>query len=337
MFSKSAPKDIQKLAEDVLRLSDFFIHNPDGLTPWTEAYCQNAYRNYFLPLNFIRVQNIIQRGLQVGFFKNIESTTDWGSGPGTASLAFAHDSVLKNQIKNQNLIEKSSSALKTFEDLTHQLIAPTATTELSFQKINSNKNKSVLVFSYSLTEMQNLPEGWNDYEALMILEPATNQDGRKLLQLRQKLISAGYFIWAPCLHQQDCPLLTTSKTDWCHDRFHVQAPEWFLKLEELLPIKNRTVTTSYLLARKMKPEITIESGLGRLTGDSMKEKGKTRQMLCRGTEREFLTWMHKNKTEQVLPRGELVYLPSDLQQKSNELRVTETQVECYEQGHDKHK
>ncbi|MFZ3230790.1 MAG: small ribosomal subunit Rsm22 family protein [Pseudobdellovibrio sp.] len=336
MFSINPPPHLNQLATDILRLSDFFIQKPDGQTPWTDTYCQNAYRNYFLPLNYIRVENVIQRGMQVEFFKGFETTLDWGSGPGTASLAFAHEPTLKAQLKNQILIERSSSALKTFNDFNEQFIHPHFSTELSFDNLSCNKTKTLLTFSYSLTEMNALPKGWNDFEGLMILEPATHQDGRKLLELRQKLIAEGYSIWAPCLHQNDCPLLTLSKNDWCHDRFHVNAPAWFLKLEDLLPMKNRTVTTSYLLARKTKPSID-PTNKARLTGDSMKEKGKTRQLICRSSEREFLSWMHKNKSEQTLPRGELVLLSKDLEQKSNELRVTETPIECYENSHGKHK
>jgi hypothetical protein len=72
-------------------------------------------------------------------------------------------------------------------------------------------------------------------------------------------------------------------------------------------------------------------GKSRLTGDSLKEKGKTRQLMCRSSEREFLAWMHKNKSEQTLPRGELVNLPNDLEAKSNELRITATPVDIFEQ------
>jgi len=325
MFSALAPLNINQLAEDVLRLSDFFIQNPDGLTPWDQQFCQNAYRHYFLPLNFIRVESVIRRGQQVDFFENFETTIDWGAGPGTASFALAKNEILKSQLKNQILIEKSPAAVKAFTDLNSQLLQPKVTTELTLQNLNSNKNKTLLTFSYSLTEMNELPKGWNEFEGLMILEPATHQDGRKLLELRKKLIAEGYYIWAPCLHQNDCPLLIHSKTDWCHDRFHVNAPQWFQQLEQQLPIKNRTVTTSYVLARKTKPTYDF-TNKARLTGDSLKEKGKTRQLICRGPEREFLAWMHKNKNEQTLSRGELVALPNDLESKSNELRITNTLV-----------
>ncbi len=308
--------NLKVLAEQILKLSDFFIDRPDDQTPWSENYCKQAYRHYYLPLNFLRAELVIRRGIEVGFFKNIDTTIDWGAGPGTASFALAKNLNLKNQI----LIEKSKDALKAFQDLEPLLKNPNLTTELDLKKINSDAKKTMLVFSYSLTEMDALPAGWNQFEALMILEPATKQDGRKLLELRNKLMAEGYTIWAPCVHQQSCPLLEESKTDWCHDRVHVDAPKWFLQLEQHLPFKNKTITTSYLLARRTKPDFNFENKI-RLTGDSLSEKGKTRQLACRGPAREFLTWMHKDIKAQTLPRGDLITLHSDIEFKSNEIRL----------------
>ncbi len=322
MFAIINPKNTAQLAAEVLRLSDYFIQNPSGQTPWSETYCQNAYRYYFLPLNFIRVENVIRRGQQIDFFKNFETTIDWGAGPGTASLAVAANEVLRLQIKNQILIEKSGKAISVFSDLKSQLINPDSTTELYLKNLKCDPAKSLLIFSYSLTEMMTLPPQWDQFEGLMILEPATSQDGRKLLQLRETLIAKGYTLWAPCTHQQACPLLHESKHDWCHDRFHVDAPDWFRELEDHLPMKNKTVTTSYLLARKLKPDFNFENK-ARLTGDSLKENGKTRQLMCRSPQREFLTWMNKEMHAQVLDRGILIEVPKDSVQKSNEIRTAQ--------------
>ena len=323
MFSDLNPTNLSQLATDVLRLSDYFIENPEGQTPWNENFCQNAYRNYFLPLNYLRNAGVIQRGQQVGFFKGFQTTIDWGAGPGTASYAIAD--LLSEQIRNQILIEKSSTAVHKFSDLHVKLIKPEPTTVLNLKDLNCAPDRTLLIFSYSLTEMKALPPNWDQFEGLMILEPATSQDGRKLLSTRQMLIEKGYTIWAPCTHQSTCPLFTESKNDWCHDRFHVDAPEWFSDLEDLLPMRNKTVTTSYLLARKSKPNFDF-TGLARLTGDSLKENGKTRQLLCRGPQREFLTWMHKEITAQVLDRGLLVEVPVQAVKKSNELRTQQPVV-----------
>jgi hypothetical protein len=319
MFANEPSDRLQLIADSVLQLSDFYINNPDGETPWPLKYCQTAYRNYYLPLNIIRCEKVIERGQQVGFFADLTHFVDWGCGPGTASLALAANENLKRQIKEQLLFDHSSAVFKAFADLQSQLIRPQVTTHIELNKYSHHKN-ACLVFSYSLTEVETLPYGWNEFEALMILEPSTSQDGRKLMELRKKLMDADFSIWAPCTHTQDFPLLTQSKHDWCHDRAVVNSPEWFTELEQLLPMKNRTVTTSYLLARKRKAPDVLKTK-GRLTGDSLNEKGKTRQLICRNDQREFLTWMHKTIEPQVLPRGKLIDLDFDIEVKSNELRL----------------
>ncbi|MEK6627884.1 MAG: small ribosomal subunit Rsm22 family protein [Bdellovibrionota bacterium] len=328
MFPVSPSEKLQTIADAILKLSDYYINNPLAETPWHKKYCQIAYRHYYLPLNFIRCEKVIERGLQVNFFENLTHFIDWGAGPGTASLALAKSVKLKAQIKKQVLFDLSKSTMNQFSDLHVDFINKDYFDFLDLRTDYPNKQNSCLLFSYSLTEVTTLPAGWDEYEALMILEPSTSQDGRKLLNLRQNLIENGYTIWAPCTHQQSCPLLNHSKNDWCHDRAHVAAPKWFNDLEQLLPMKNKTVTTSYLLARKRKPKEKSEektseiiSAKARLTGDSLNEKGKTRQLICRNDQREFLTWMHKTIEPQIIARGELIDLPTDFEIKSNELRL----------------
>lgn len=320
MFASIAPAEkLTDIAAAVLALSDHYIQYPERETPWNEKFCQLAYRYYFMPLNFIRCRHVIGRGQEVGFFQNLRRFVDWGAGPATASLALADSADIRSQILEQIVFDHSAEPLRLFADLHTKLQNPEIRQKLDLQNLNHTA-ETCLVFSYSLTELAELPAGWNRCEALMILEPSTSQDGRRLMQWREELMQHGYHIWAPCTHSGPCPLLTHSKNDWCHDRAEVAAPDWFQKLEQHLPMKNRTVTVSYLLARKTPPPSALAQK-ARLTGDSLHEKGKTRQLVCRNDEREFLTWMHKAIEPQTLPRGELIELPTDIVKKANELRL----------------
>lgn len=320
MFLEPPQHSLKEIAAAVLKLSDYYIENPEAQTPWHENFCQLAYRYYYLPLNFIRANLVIERGDLASFFEDLEHFIDWGAGPGTLSLAFA-GSALKKQIKSQLLFDISGTVLKVFSDLHQQLINPKSQTQLNLAAFN-NSEKTCLGFSYSLTELNELPKGWNRFEALVILEPSTQQDARRLQELRSELIRSGYSIWAPCTHQNDCPLLSHSKHDWCHDRTKVNAPDWFHELEKLLPMRNQNVTVSYLLARKKNPSPKM-SQLARITGDQLEEKGKTRQLVCKGPQREFLCWMHKSSTVQPLERGSLIETPENFESKSNEIRLSE--------------
>lgn len=301
-------QDSKKLADAVKRLSDYFIENPEGSTPWNESWAQIAYLCYFLPLNQARVQAVVKEAADRDFFKDLEEVWDFGAGPGTASLA------LTEHFQKFVMIEKAKDICAKFN------FVPSATWTNTTPTVQAPA-KTMAVFSYSLTELSDLPAWAKKLEAIMILEPSTQEDGRKLQELRHKLIQEGYSIFAPCTHHDACPLLTQSKTDWCHDRIFFAMPTWFEKLEHHLPMKNRTLTTSYLLARKQEPAVKLAANVGRIVGDRLKEKGKDRQMFCRGPEREFLAWMHKAGLEQDIPRGVLVEIPEDVQKVSNELRL----------------
>lgn len=305
-------QDSKALAKCVQALSDYFIHKPDDPTPWHENWAQVAYLCYYLPLNATRLQRIADEADQRGFFNNLDHVIDFGAGLATASLVLAEKHPLKF-----HLIERAAEPQKLIENFFPQFSAEEWQRTFSAPKLKDAK-KTLAVFSYSLTELSDLPDWAYQCEALMLVEPSTQQDGRKLLQLRQKLLDKGYHVWAPCTHEGPCPLLTQSKTDWCHDRVHFTAPEWFLKMEEQLPMKNRTLTMSYLLMRKTPAD---KVNAARVVGDQLKEKGKDRQMICRGPDREFLAWMHKNKISQEIPRGALIEVPENALKVSNELRV----------------
>jgi ribosomal protein RSM22 (predicted rRNA methylase) len=78
----------------------------------------------------------------------------------------------------------------------------------------------LVVMSYSATELAEprlLPTvkaAWRSCAgALVIIEPGTPRDHRRLLAMRTALAQAGASIALPCPHAEPCPLKTP---DWCH-------------------------------------------------------------------------------------------------------------------------
>ena len=309
--------DLHRIADAVMQLSDFFIEHPDQSTPWGENWAQLAYIFYYLPLNSTRVSAVIEEIRPYVAEMGLEQTIDFGAGLATASRQ------LQTLIKGDHfLIEKSSIPANLVKDLEPELN--------SFhwhqnppEKTLVRRKPSLACFSYSLTELADLPAWAWESRAILIIEPSTQDDGRKLMQLRERLLRQDFVALAPCTHQLACPLLTQSKTDWCHDRIHLEMPEWMQRMETFMPVKNRTLTMSYLFVgyKKFSPKPNDNKAKARVVGDLMKEKGKDRQMICRGPEREFLAWFHKHGEHEEIPRGVVIDLAEDLQKVSNELRV----------------
>lgn len=310
-------RDLRKIADSVLQLSDYFIARPDQPTPWTEEWARLAYMFYYLPLNSARLKAVIDEIAPALPSLEIEQVIDFGAGLATFSRQL--EPVLKADYR---LVERSSHPSEILGRLEPELAFARWRPEIP-EKSEIRRRPTLTCFSYSLTELNELP-GWAyDSHALLIVEPSTQDDGRKLLQLREKLLTKDFVALAPCTHQRPCPLLHQSKSDWCHDRIHLEQPEWMKRVEEFLPMKNKTLTMSYLfVAHKKAVRMPAENPRkARVVGDMLKEKGKDRQMICRGSEREFLAWFHKHGPHEEIPRGVLIDLQEDLVKVSNELRV----------------
>ena len=300
--------DDRKIASCIQQMSDFYIQNPTLQTPWSESWVQAAQLAYYFPLNYLRSCAVAEEARRLNFFNGIQSFCEVGSGLGALT---AH---LSENIGNGYCIEISNEA-----NTLHRKLFP----EIKYGFKNNSRSASVdlMAFSYVLTELQDLPqEAWRT-EALFIVEPSTQEDGRRLMQLRQRLIDKGFSIWGPCTHHENCPLLSHSKKDWCHDRIHLRMPEWFLEIEKHLKFKNRTVTFSYLLARKT-PVVRTSTPQARVVGDMLEEKGKTKTMICRREEREFLSWLKKDKIDIRLHRGDLLNIDFPTEKKGSEVRIS---------------
>jgi hypothetical protein len=329
-FSLSEPR---RLADAIRRLSDHYLNNPDAKSPWQEAWAQAASLAYYFPLNRARAAAIAFEAERLGFWRDsqLSHLVDFGSGMGSALHAFADHFVLgSSSAPSLIALDISAKSLELNRRLCppgREITAQTLTSQWNEEPSNlPKKGTFALLASYVLTELPSLPSWWKDAQALIIIEPSTQADGRRLMEARKELIDSGYHIWAPCTHQGPCPLLEQSAKDWCHDRIHFDAPKWFQEIEKHLPMKNRTLTFSYLLASKNRPAPAQLLGLARIVGDTLLEKGKSRQAICRGSEREFLAWFPPRieKAGETLPeinRGELVSLASDVEKKSNEIRL----------------
>tara|TARA_B100000749_G_scaffold28537_1_gene20091 strand:+ start:88724 stop:89764 length:1041 start_codon:yes stop_codon:yes gene_type:complete len=314
------PKDSngqRQLGSSILGLSDHFQSNLP--TPWDHPTFSKTYNLYFLPLNILRLRHVIGRLIPTGFFEGIDTIVDFGSGPGTGSLSFENTGLV-NQILNYEPVEAPKK--------THRMFQKKGVLEISNQWLEKEadilpwikKESCLLLMSYSLNELPKLPEWIYTAKNLLIVEPSTHQKGRPLLELRQKLIDTpSHLVWGPCTHQQQCPLLVHSKKDFCHDRVKPKLPEeWSHSIEKNIPIKNNTLTMSYLATSHRTPPTLDRS---RITGDPQKQKGKTLQMVCSDSKRQFLCWMDKNKNYQLIPRGELIENSFSSKPVSHELRV----------------
>ena len=312
-FSLSRPHELSKA---ILEVSDQFKSSSSS-TPWNKPANWAAYLSYYFPLNYIRNSKILDEA-KSHLPKDIDMIFDFGCGPGTFTKALLNSGDLNtNKIIGCD-IEDRVGAL--FLDTSRSQV------DLSFQKTaltNPPKN-SLVIASYVLNELKDIPEWLFNYEHIIIAEPSTKQAFPTILKLRNLFLEKSYNINAPCSHSQNCPL-AESKKDWCHDRVHWEQPEWFKKIEAALPIKNKTLSYSYLIASKTHRS---DNDFWRVVGDPLVEKGKTRWMLCRNNEREFLSHLKRQGSPPEIHRGDKVQIKS-FEKKSNEIRYNTEDLKVF--------
>ncbi len=307
--------DPKVLAQHIQKLSTQYIERKTDLSKiWESADLAKAYLGYFLPLNLIRLEAIAKEAQARNFFAGLDHLVDFGSGPGTAHIALQS----YNSFQSATFIESSLTAQNWHKRLLETLNIRQEGLAWVTQQKPVLKPNTLVTFSYALNEISQLPDWALQAKALLFLEPSTQEAGRNLQLLRQKLIEKGFHVWAPCTHQMPCPLLQHSKTDWCHNRIHATLSKRLEKIETHLPIKNQTLTYSYLLMRRDPPLPTTQ---GRVIGDTLYERGKVRQAYCRGDKREFLTWLTRFGEPTPLPRGTRLQLPPDAEEKGSEIRM----------------
>lgn len=352
----SSEKDLAKIAKAVLQLSDIYNSKKGGPKIWQEPIFCAAYLSYFFPLNCLRILEVLQSFPADKFFAKFERWIDFGSGVGTFEIAhalwraeqvathperkdFLQKGTMVSKIESsleaqslhrklqQFLIEELGKGLETSsEDRLPEFESPFV--ELQSLEV---RPKTLAVFSYSLNEwiLQNpgslLPPWAKDAEGILWIEPSDQALGRKLQNSRALLLEEGFQIWAPCTHQLACSMQTQSATDWCHQRFLIDRPQWFLDLERHLPMHNNSLTFTYMAA--MKSESSPTQGLIRVVGDTLIEKGKLRQRVCRNDQREYFSWLTRNKTPQelqslLIASGNLVEALSNETKSGEEIRLT---------------
>ncbi len=303
------------LAKDVVRLSDFYVQNHGARTPWNKPSAIRAYAVYFLPLNVARLQSVwteVQRFIQQ---QQINEIWDFGSGLGATHWMLEDQDFLSP--RKLVCIEADDKAVERHKLLKNKM---GSRWEPEFNVPVKPGPKAMAVFSYSFLEMRELLPPLENFAHLLIVEPSFKDTGRALMQWRTNWIQAGFTPLAPCTHALACPLLAQSGKDWCHQRILLTPTPRFEQLQRHLPMKNTSLTYSYLLLSQL-VESPAYRGATRVIGDTLHEKGKTRQMVCRGPEREFLSWLDRDGEAPFIPHGSLIPDLGEVEIKANELRV----------------
>jgi SAM-dependent methyltransferase len=339
------PVEIQRLARGVRMLShgltrerklpgqDYF-KNPDLLGAYLLFYWPGSYvqAHYILKTHSIRLASVLEMGSGAGPFS--AACADFSR----PSITFADRNPLilklaqslskQRNLKSQTLLWNPKNLLPTmlpkFDLITFQHVL----NELWPDDPDRIQKRLKLVKS-TLSHLT--PSG-----RLLLIEPASMSPSRDLLLLRNRLLSEGLFMEAPCLFSNACP--ASEKTgDSCHMDFRWSPPEFLKNCIKLAGFQKKELKMTYYIFRTQSVSIGQDQQVFRIVSDKMLSKnGKIRFIACHQEGRISLS-LHPSETNQGnqaflnLKRGDVIKI-TDLEKTENGYKLhMDSKVKIYQE------
>src|SRR5579872_801565 len=122
----------------------------------------------------------------------------------------------------------------------------------------------------------------DQHGAIIMIEPATRDQSRRLLRFRDMAARLGSTIYSPCTSQADCPALT-NENDWCHSEAKWERPDFIKAIDDISGTLRLSLKYTYLILRKDKLTLAKslnEQNLYRVVSEQFDEKGRVGAILC---------------------------------------------------------
>jgi SAM-dependent methyltransferase len=273
-----------------------------------------AYLLFYWPVSYAQARAALP---EVG--RRPRAVLDLGSGPGPLAFA-ATDAGAREVIA----ADRSRAALDLARALAIEAAESLGTRDWAPERPLPDGQFDLITMGHVLNELYKgdvglraalvekvaarLPPGGS----LLLMEPALRETSRKLLQVRDRLVAAGYAVRAPCLFRGPCPALV-KETDWCHADRAWNMPPLVEALAHAAGLHKESLKMSYLvLAPKGEAWTAPPAGrLFRIVSEQLVGKGRARLMACGPEGRVGLALQDKHHTERnrlfaKLQRGDVV-------------------------------
>lgn len=306
------------LVGTIARLSALFTKDRDSLDAryFDDPALAAGYTAYFLPLNFAKVQILLEEMPAVERTQDGLSVLDLGCGPGTASLAVldwilcrAQSGIIDLQV---TAVDHSLAALgetmrlwnafQPDEECGFAHLTPVVerldrlTRPDSGRAIFTQATYDIIIIANSLNELfrdasdpdvsraalvERCFSALKADGTLLIVEPALRNTARSLHRMRDLLLAKGACtVHSPCLHGRNCPALA-KVDDWCHEERRWVPPDWIASLDKELGFNKDALKFSYLLLRKDgRTIVQRRPDVYRVVSELRVLKGEKRAWLC---------------------------------------------------------
>lgn len=297
----------------------------EASTYMDDAASRAAYLAYFFPASRAQVARALAevklpkgRPLRV---------LDLGSGPGPASVAVAEWAAKHSRSVELVAADTSGEAADTLRRLWSPSWGELETRAWSAGQPLPEGTFDVIVLAHVLNElfpgdphrlekrsalMKELAARLSPDGLLVLVEPALRRTGRELLVLRDRLVSHGLSVQAPCFFQGSCPAIIRPR-DWCHSDRPWKPPALLEKIGDEAGLARESLKFAYvILSRGPADQVrSKDTSLFRIVSERLPEKGKLRYFGCGAAGRHPLVRLDREASEtnaafDRLDRGDVI-------------------------------
>lgn len=184
--------------------------SPQGVKTFLESRADHlAYLLTRMPATYAALRHVLKTVKQP-----IGSLLDVGAGPGTGGIAAREEFPALQRIvcleKDREFISLGKEILSLAEWRPFDLCHDRLTGEV-FDLVLCSYAINELPADKQLAALETLWQATG--KVLVIVEPGTPAGFARIRQMREKLLSWGAHMVAPCPHANDCPV---AGSDWCH-------------------------------------------------------------------------------------------------------------------------
>lgn len=227
--------DKKDIAKHFRVISDKYMGDKKGESLLSKEKEAIAYSIARMPATYGAVKEASIQMLDLVKLNNIVSLIDVGAGTGAATLALVESLQEYTQIEKITCLEREDAMIQVGKslceeasnetikkanwvkfDINHGVINQAKDDE----KNNKNLQADIVVTSYMLNEFSDdnvlgvVDKLWDmTTKVLLIVDPGTPKDHKRLIMIKNYLAQKGGTILAPCTCDTGCAL---NENDWCH-------------------------------------------------------------------------------------------------------------------------